>query len=217
MPADDPPDGRPPSPREPGSPRPEGDPEPDERGEVEGAETPAGADRWTGPSARAEHPVWSRPPAGEGASEPPPPGEGSPPDEPPSVRGRHLAWARLDAAADEAPTARFPAAHAEPSPPADTRPIAPPSPPDAGPSPVPSEATPSQPPARTEPPRPADAQPPPTPAGGRSPTWSGPSEETGTPSAIGRLVAIVVTCGLAWALAVAVGVWLLVFLASRSG
>jgi hypothetical protein len=35
------------------------------------------------------------------------------------------------------------------------------------------------------------------------------------PSAVGRLVAVIVTCGLGWAVATAVGIWLLVFLISR--
>lgn len=135
--------------------------------------------------------------------------ERTPPEGPPLVRGRHLAWVRLETPPDDAVTTRLPTGHPETIPPADTHPISPPSPPEAPP-------TPPDPPKVEEPApakRPVETRPSPTsetaPAGLRD----GP----GVPSALGRLVAIVVTCGLAWALAVAVGVWLFVFLVSRSG
>ena len=41
--------------------------------------------------------------------------------------------------------------------------------------------------------------------------------DPGMPSALGRLVALIVTCGIGWAVAVAVGIWLLVFFLTRAG
>lgn len=199
-------------PREPDEPR-------GERGETEPpdpperAPDPAPADWRTSTYSRADHSVWS-PPAPEGTSEGSGPNaaEGTSSEQPPSLRGRHLAWASLETPPDRAATTPLPTDHPEPPPPADTRPIGPPSPPEAHPAPPTSPRT-EQParPAQSPVTRPSTpTEPPPT-------HWSALGDESGAPSALGRLLAIVVTCGLGWALAVAVGIWLLVFLVSRSG
>jgi len=92
-----------------------------------------------------------------------------------SLRGRHIAWARLERAA----------------------------------APV------TQPPPANERAQPSTA----------AATWSSPPPprverpvfDPGMPSALGRLVALIVTCGIGWAVAVAVGIWLLVFFLTRAG
>lgn len=88
---------------------------------------------------------------------------------PSSVRGRHIAWARLE---------------------------------------------------RVAPPPPPPQLPPTRPAG----TWSAPappiappSFDDAAPTALGRLIALIVTCGIGWALGVAILVWVLVFFLTRAG
>lgn len=151
-----------------------------------------------------EHPFQAHPDDDEPSpepfvrSEPGPPREqpdaapaGPAPDEPAAgqLRGRHVGWARILEPEPEKP---------EPA----TIPLRVHTPPPA-------------PPPRTAPPPAAPpARPAPEPHAVR--TTARTDEDTDVPSALGRLIALIVTLGLGWALAVAVGVWLLVYLVSRA-
>lgn len=148
-------------------------------------------------------PTANRPPAGPPPVDAPPTSSESasrfpvsqPADEPAAgqLRGRHVAWARL----------LLPSAPADPEP--STVPLRTHSPP---PAPTPQTSTrPAEPPARPAP-EPHAARP--------SVPAAAIDDATDIPSAVGRLVALIVTLGLGWALAVAVGVWLLVYLVSRA-
>lgn len=100
------------------------------------------------------------------------------------LRGTHIAWVRLERPAQDA-TVEMPLADLEPAPSQGTWTL-----------PVASEPAPR--------PQPLPIRPAPMPA----------ALEAEGPSALGRLVAVVITAGLAWALTLAVVIWLIVVLVS---
>lgn len=143
-----------------------------------------------------------------------PPAQGSA-----SLRGTHLAFVRLvgGADADPAPTQAHEntrtavAPGPEASLTAETVPIAAAPPADRPTPPGPATGT-----APSEPPQAASSSPEKDPRPRDVPQPGQSASPSSVPSALGRLVALIVTIGLGWALAVAISIWLLVVLATRA-